>query len=113
MCDSHYCSKRVKITKQVQSRISIVAVIQRTAMRCCLYWFMSQAANQTQTYQGERRANSQKVVGDCKAKQVRVLEHVEEALGLLDGCVERRPLIIAGKGAKLYDEVHHKADCVD
>lgn len=64
-------------------------------------------------YQREGCANPQEVIDDGKAENVRVFQHVEKALSFLDRCVERRPLVVACKGAQLNDEVDHKAHCVD
>lgn len=69
--------------------------------------------HQKWAYQWECCANPQEVIGDCKAKDIWPLQHVEEALCLLDGCIEWCPLVVASKSAKLYNEVHHEAHGID
>ena len=65
------------------------------------------------SYQRECCSNAKGIKGDGQAEDVGVLQHVEEALSLLDGGVEGRPLVVDSKGAELDDEVHHEADRVD
>ena len=64
------------------------------------------------SYQREGCSDAKGIKSDGQAEDVGVLQHVEEALGLLDGGVEGGPLVVDSKGAELNDEVHHKADCI-